>query len=293
MKKTILVVGATGMLGEPVARQLYASGYTIRILSRTPDKAKIKFTDLFEVIQGDVEKPDTLKNALAGCYGVHINLSGGPRPEDYDRIEHRGTANVAQAASQAGVKRLTYLSGTSVRQENTWFYATKAKFQAEAAIRACGVPYSIFRTSWFMESLPLFVRGNRASMIGKQPSPVHWTAAADYARMVTQAYQTPAAENKTFYVYGPEAVGMTDALKTYCAVVHPEVKVSSLPVWLASLLATLTRNERLKDVTRLMAYYEKFTEDCDPTEANELLGTPTTTLQQWSEQHRAQINRTA
>jgi uncharacterized protein YbjT (DUF2867 family) len=286
MNKTILVVGATGKLGEPVARRLQQDGYTVRVLTRTPAQAQAKFGDAFEVIPGDVENSATLEAALAGCYGVHINLSGGPRPEDYDRIEHRGTANVAQAAAKTGVQRVTYISGTSVRQENTWFYMTRAKFQAEEAIKNSGVPYTIFRPSWFMESLPLFVRNGRASIIGRQPAPAHWVAAADYARMVSNAYQTPAAENKTLYVYGPEAIKMLDALKAYCAIAQPDIKASSMPVWLVSLIATLTRNEELKDVTRLMAYFEKFTEDCDPTEANTLLGAPTTTLQQWCKPQR-------
>jgi hypothetical protein len=56
-----------------------------------------------------------------------------------------------------------------------------------------------------------------------------------------------------------------------------------MPVWLVKLMATVTGNAQLKDVANLMAYFEDFAEDCDPTEANQLLGAPTTTLQQWSE----------
>lgn len=287
MKETILVIGATGMLGEPVARQLVANGYTVRVLTRNPDKAKEKFGKSFEIFEGDVEQPDSLDAALMGCYGVHINLNGGPTPESYDRIEHKGTAAVAFTAAKIGVERLTYLSGTSVRQENRYFYATNAKFQAESAIKDCGVPYTIFRASWFMESLPLFVRDGRASIIGKQPHPVHWAAAADYARMVSNAYQTPDAEDKTLYIYGPEAISMLDALKTYCAVAHPDLRVSSIPVWVIKLMATVTRNGALKDVANLMAYFENFSEDCDPTEANQLLGAPTTTLKQWSEEQKS------
>jgi uncharacterized protein YbjT (DUF2867 family) len=109
MDKVILVVGATGMLGEPVARQLDADGYKVRILTRSPEKAKTKFGDSYEIVQGDVEQPDTLETALAGCYGVHINLAGSPKPESYDHIEHQGTTNVAQAASNAGTNHSTLL----------------------------------------------------------------------------------------------------------------------------------------------------------------------------------------
>jgi NADP-dependent 3-hydroxy acid dehydrogenase YdfG len=45
MDKVILVVGATSMLGEPVARQLDADGYKVCILTRSPEKAKTKFGD--------------------------------------------------------------------------------------------------------------------------------------------------------------------------------------------------------------------------------------------------------
>jgi len=286
MTDPILVVGATGMLGEPVARQLAADGYTVRVLTRNADKAKEKFGEQFEIFEGDVEQPDSLDAALMGCYGVHISLSGGPTPESYDRIENKGTAAVAFAAIKFGIERITYLSGASVRQENRHFYGTNAKFQAETAIQDCGLAYTIFRPSWFMESLPLFVRNGRASIIGKQPHPVHWVAAADYARMVSKAYQTPEAEDKTLYIYGPEAIPMPDALKTYCAIAQPDVKVSSTPVWLVKLMATVTGNALLKDVANMMAYFENFVEDSDPGEANQLLGAPTTTLQQWSETQR-------
>ena len=46
-------------------------------------------------------------------------------------------------------------------------------------------------------------------------------------------------------------------------------------------LATLKRNQTLKDALDLMAYFRKVGEPGDPTEANELFGPPTTTLEAW------------
>ena len=51
--------------------------------------------------------------------------------------------------------------GLRLRQENCWYAGTKAKFEAEAAVRASGVPYTIFQATFFMETLPRFVRGTR------------------------------------------------------------------------------------------------------------------------------------
>ncbi len=286
MSQTILIVGATGKLGEPVARQLLKEGYTVRVLARNPEKARTKLGQAVEIVQGDVELPASLPAALEGCYGVHISLAGGPTRESYARVEFQGTANVAQAAAKQGVKRLTYLSGASVREENSWFYQIEAKFKAETALRESGVAYSIFRCSWFMESLPNLVQGKRAMLIGRQPAPLHWIAAQDFARMVAQAYRLPEAANKTLYVYGPETILMQQALETYCALVRPDAKVSQMPIWLISILAVLSRDPRLKDVAQLMAYFEHYTEANDPTEANTLLGAPTTTLQQWCQAQR-------
>ena len=281
MTRTILIVGATGKLGEPVAHRLLKEGYTVRVLARNPEKARAKLGPAYEIVTGDVEQPASLPAALEGCYGVHISLAGGPTPESYARIEFRGTANVAQAAAKQGVKRLTYLSGASVREENSWFYQTQAKFMAETAIRESGVPYSIFRCTWFMETLPNLVQGKRAMLIGRQPALLHWITAQDFARMVAQAFRTPEAANKTLYIYGPETNTMQQALETYCALVQPDAKIFKMPIWLMSTIATLTRETRLKDVAQLMAYFEHYSESADPTEANTLLGAPTTTLRQW------------
>lgn len=286
MKHTILVVGATGMLGEPVARQLHEDGCTVRVLARNLEKARAKLGNSFEFFKGDVEDPSSLQKALDGCYGVHINLRGGPKAEDFDRIEHQGTANISKVSARTGVQRLTYLSGAAVFEENSSFLFVRAKLQAEAAIRESGVPYSIFCATHFMESLPLYIRGNRASVIGKQPHRLHWLAADDYAKMVSKAFQLSEAMNKRFYVYGPEALTMSEALKKYCSIVRPEAKVSSIPIWLMSLIGKASFNAELQFITELMRYFEKVGEGGDPTEANKLLGTPTTTLEQWCGKQR-------
>ena len=287
----ILIVGATGMLGEPVARKLQADGHTVRILSRNVDKAQAKFGNEFEVVYGDVENVETLRKALAGCDGVHINLAGGPTPADYDRIEHQGTANVAQVAGELGLQRVSYLSGFSVSEENQHKnYQTKAKFLAETAVKASGVPYTIFRANWFMESLPMFIQNNRALMIGKQVTPIHWVAVQDYVQMVAKAYRLPEAANKTFYIFGPEAISMTDAVKQYQATIRPDVNFSQMPAWMLSLIGTVTRDATIKDMATFMKYMEKLEEAGSPMEANALLGTPSTTLTQWLQAQEATPN---
>jgi uncharacterized protein YbjT (DUF2867 family) len=265
MAKTILVVGGTGMLGEPVARRLSADSYQVRIFTRSLDKARAKFGAEYEVAAGDVEDQPSLLAALQGCQAVHVNLDGGLDPD----LERRGAENVVAAAAKAGIQRVTYLSGTSVTKENCWYTGTKAKFEAEAAVRASGVPYTIFQATFFMETLPRFVRGTRASILGSQPHPWHWVAADDYARMISKAYVTPEAANKTLHVFGPQPWTMRQALQSYCATVRPNAKVG------------LSRDKELETVLPFFRYSDKVAEAGDPAEADALLGAPTTTLEQW------------
>jgi len=282
MPETILVIGGSGMLGEPVARKLVSDGYAVRLLARDPDAMRRRFPRGFDVVKGDVEDPQSVRRALQGCTGVHVSLMGGPRPEDFDRIEHHGTATVATEAARAGVARLTYLSGAPARPENSRDPGSKAKLDAEAAIRASGVPYTIFQATWMMEALPMFVRGRRAMVIGTQKHPVRWIAADDYASMVSRAFATPEAAYKSLFVVGPEAYSKPEALARYCDTVAPGVKVTFLPVWLMSAVGLLSFDAQLKADVRRMAFYDEIGDAFgDPTEANALLGTPETTLPQW------------
>lgn len=272
----ILVIGATGMLGAPVAQALQAAGHTTRVLSRDPQKARARLGETFEFAAGDVENPASLEAALQGCEAVHINLEGGSDPD----LERRGVQNALDAARKAGARRVSYISGASVSAENTWYAGTKAKFEAEAAIRASGLEYAIFKPTFFMETLPRFVRDGRASILGSQPNPLRWVAAPDYARMVAKSFAIPNLK-KEFYIYGPQAMTMIEALQAYCDAAHPGLKVGSLPFWMAGLLAMMPGAESLKAAIPFFRYIEKVREAGSPEEANALLGAPTTRLETW------------
>jgi uncharacterized protein YbjT (DUF2867 family) len=115
--KHILVIGGTGMLGKPVAGQLKADGFKVRLLARNPEKARSLFGADYEIVKGDVGDPGSLRAALAGCDGVHISLKGGPTQADFERMDHIATRDIAQAAKETGVGRVTILSAYAVSAE--------------------------------------------------------------------------------------------------------------------------------------------------------------------------------
>jgi uncharacterized protein YbjT (DUF2867 family) len=90
----VLVVGATGLLGEPVARGLLAAGFGVRVMSRDAGRARAKFSAPFEIAQGDALRQTDVEQALAGCRAVHISI-------DHER-EGEAVAHIVDAARAAG-----------------------------------------------------------------------------------------------------------------------------------------------------------------------------------------------
>ena len=279
--KTILVVGGTGMLGKPVAQQLKADGFNVRLLARNPEKAEKLLGDGFEIIKGEVNDSAALRSALTGVDGVHISLKGGPTEADFDRMDHLAVRDIVHTAKELGVRRVTILSAYAVSEEKADTPESRSKVKGEAALKSSGVPYTIFRASWFMETLPMFVQGKSMSLIGNQIHPLHWIAAEDYARMVSKSYQSDETLNKELYIFGPEAYTMGEAMKIYASIAAPDLKVSPVSTRMLAILGALTFNTEWKSTATLMGHYERHGEDGSPEEANRLLGKPTTTLMEW------------
>jgi uncharacterized protein YbjT (DUF2867 family) len=279
MKKTILVLGGSGLLGKPAAEKLNQAGYQVRILTRDAAKTKPAFSDDIELIQGDVTSKADLTQAMQGCGGVHISL-----PNNIEQQVTELVAQIAAAQPENRIKRITYISGASVAEENRFFSMVDGKFLAEKALKESGIPYTVFAPSWIMDSLPLFVRDGQATLIGKFPEPVHMLCTADLADMIVHAHQQETGESQRIVVLGPQAIPMKAAMQQYCAIVHPEIKkVSITPVWVIKLIATLSRNDELKFVGEMMGYFEKAGADTKFHDGFKSFPAPQTTLTQWIE----------
>lgn len=101
-RKVIAVVGATGQQGGGVVRALQASGqFKVRALSRNPDKHRQLAED---VVEADLDRPQTLKAAFAGAHGVFLVTNFWDAGMDEFK---QATAGV-RAAKEAGVKHLIW-----------------------------------------------------------------------------------------------------------------------------------------------------------------------------------------
>ena len=109
-----LVTGGTGFVSAAVVRLLVAQGHPVRALVRRgSDLGNLDGLGL-ELIYGDLQEMDSLRQALRGCRRVyhvaaHYSL-WEPDPRIFYRVNVDGTRNLLEAAGEAGVERVVYTS---------------------------------------------------------------------------------------------------------------------------------------------------------------------------------------
>src|SRR5919199_6134812 len=109
-----LVTGATGKVGNAVARRLVDRGDEVVALVRDPGKARAVLPDGVELAQGDVTDEASVREAARGAEGV-FNCMGlfeqwFADPGIFDRVNAEGARNVVAAAREAGARRVVHTS---------------------------------------------------------------------------------------------------------------------------------------------------------------------------------------
>jgi len=110
----VFVAGATGYVGGRLVPLLLARGYTVHAAARSPRKLQARPWGAhpnLRILPADVTDKASLVAAMQGCqaafYLVHSMGAGG----DFAQADRLAATNMAQAAHEAGVGRILYLSG--------------------------------------------------------------------------------------------------------------------------------------------------------------------------------------
>jgi len=119
-KPLTLITGATGAIGPAVLEAFRSSGFSIRTLSIDPPKSGF-LPEGVEARIGDVTDPAAVSSAMQDADAVihmaallHIANPPSSMRERYVRINVQGTSTVAEAAVQAGVRRVVLFSTIAV-----------------------------------------------------------------------------------------------------------------------------------------------------------------------------------
>jgi UDP-glucose 4-epimerase len=231
----VLVTGASGFVGRALVRALTEGGTPVHAATRDPAATSFP-TGVEKVAVADYRQPVDWASLLAGVDAV-VHLAGiahiGPGVDDavYDRVVHGATAELAAACAVANVRRLIFMS--SVRAQNgpaadhvlseddepqpSEAYG-RAKLQAEAAVRAGPVAWTVLRPTMVYGP---GAKGNLATLLRLSDTPWPLPLAAFASRRslvgldnlvaaIRFALGTSATERQTYLVADPSPVTLAE-----------------------------------------------------------------------------------
>lgn len=280
----VLIAGATGRLAAPVVAQLVAEGHSVFALVRDTAKARQNpQLDAAQLINGDVCDFDSVDRTMAdsGCDAVYISLSSDTF-DPAQSAERVGVEHLTTAAAARDIGWIGYLSGAGDLSSQTQLRPLAIKHHCEAVVANGGVPYTIFKPSHFFESLPWFLHRGKLSIPGKQPHLYHYLACSDFARIVAFALADIRCHGLSMTVHGPHAMTMAEALTGYRDLCLPDTAIGTLPLWMARVIGTVSRNTELHMLAELFGAFAAHGDDGEATVPCSEFPQPTTTLQEWA-----------
>lgn len=197
----IVVIGGTGLIGSKTVAILRRAGH--EVVAASPNSGVNTITG------------EGLKESLAGAHVV-IDLANSPSFEDKAVLTFFETSgrNLLAAEATAGVRHHIALSivGTDRTPDNGYF---RAKVAQETLIVAAGVPYTIIRSTQFLEFLRgIAAEGTDGNKVRISPGLFQPIAADDVAAMVAEAAQaTP--RNGIVEIAGPERAPFNEIVARY------------------------------------------------------------------------------
>ena len=211
----IVVIGGTGLIGSKTVAILRQGGH--EVVAASPNSGVNSITG------------EGLKEAMAGAQVV-IDLANSPSFEDKAVLEFFETSgrNLLAAEAAAGVRHHVALSivGTDRTPDNGYF---RAKVAQEKLIETSGIPYTIIRSTQFLE----FLGGIAASsadgnMVRLSPGLFQPIAADDVAAIVADV-ALAAPRNGIVEIAGPERAPFNEIVARYLKAVGDPREVVSDP----------------------------------------------------------------
>jgi uncharacterized protein YbjT (DUF2867 family) len=270
----ILVTGATGNVGAELVRTLSEAGEQVRALVRDPAKAAL--VPGAEAVTGDLNRPETLADALDGVDGMFLLPGYDDLPDLLDR------------AHKAGVRRVVLLSGGSAALRDMDNAVSRYMALSEDAVRASELTWTLLRPRQFMSNalrwLPQLATGDvvrvqfpsiRAGVIDP----------ADIAAVAAAALTRDGLEGQALELTGPQALRPAEQVAVLGAVLNRPLVARELDdeETEAELAATMPRQY----VDAFLSFFVGGTLDEEtlyPT-VEQVTGRSPRTFEQWATAH--------
>jgi uncharacterized protein YbjT (DUF2867 family) len=208
----IVVIGGTGLIGSKTVAILRQGGH--EVLAASPSSGVNSITG------------EGLKEAMAGAQVV-IDLANSPSFEDKAVLEFFETSgrNLLAAEAAAGVRHHVALSIVGIdRTDNGYF---RAKVAQEKLIKTSGIPYTIIRSTQFLEFLGAIADSSAdGNTVRLSPGLFQPIAAEDVAAIVADV-ALAAPRSGIVEIAGPERGPFNEIVARYLKAVGDPREVVS------------------------------------------------------------------
>ncbi len=230
----LLITGSTGYIGQHLVRRLVADGEQPRLLVRDPQKAARLFPGAtLAIVQGDTGNRVALAEAVRGIDTiVHAAFMTADRKEGpgnrYEETNVQGTANLLQAARDAGVKRVIEISGLGTRPDRPGSYM-QGRYLAEQMLKESGLDWTIIQPSVLFGKGAPFLKG-LADLVSNSPivpligggkimfQPIYVEDVVEIiCRVLTDPQQS---SHQTYTIGGPEYYSFTQIVDALMHTLH-------------------------------------------------------------------------
>ena len=210
----VLVTGATGQVGGALLEDLLRRGAHPRAMVRTEEQAAEFAAHGVDAVVGDLERPESLPNALDGVDRVFLMSRDDPNQPEME-------AAFVGAAARAGVERIVKLSANGARPDS---HVALMRWHAEGerALEGSGLGYTVLRPQLYMQNFLRF--GPSVAEEGRFAAPMGDRRFAlvdtrDVARVAAAALIEEGQAGATYVVTGPDALSYGDAAGMIGAVI--------------------------------------------------------------------------
>ncbi|MCA9931140.1 MAG: SDR family oxidoreductase [Anaerolineales bacterium] len=241
-QQKVLVVGATGYLGQFVVKALKEAGYWVRALSRTEQKIEAVRPFIDDLFIGEATNPASLTGI---CDNIDIVFSslGITRQKDgltYMDVDYQANKNILDLALAAQVQQFMYISALHAdKLHHVQILAAKERFVDE--LMAANIDHLIIRPNGFFSDMSAFLdmaRNGRVYLFGNgenRANPIH---GADLAQACVEHLQKPGGE---YDIGGPELLTQNEIARQAFAAAGKPAKITHIPLWVKDVTVWLAK----------------------------------------------------
>lgn len=217
----ILLTGASGYVGGRLRLALEAAQRPLRCMARRPEYLRSRVAPTTEVVPGDVLDSASLPDALRGVHTAYYLIHSMASSRDYAEQDRKGAESFAEAAREAGVRRLVYLGGLGDGERLSRHLASRQEvgrilcrsgiptieFRASIVIGSGSLSFELVRS--LVEKLPAMVT---PSWVGTPTQPI---GIEDLIAYLVAALDLPLGDSVVYEVGGPDRVSYGDLMREY------------------------------------------------------------------------------